>query len=249
MQTIGVYIITKNEEHNIRECLESVKWADEIVLIDDNSTDETVEIAREYRCQIIQSQWRGYGLQKQFALEHLATEWALNIDGDERVSKNLATEILYTINRGPLTIGGYELPFEFYFLGQRMRFGGCGSEKHLRLFRRKKGKYDKTTIHETLVVEGEIGLLKNPVIHHSYWDEAEYFKKFEEYTTLAAQEMHKAGKKAHWYKFLSFPWELFRRIIIYGAFLDGLAGLKYAWYSSLYVLVKYKKLLKLQKQY
>ncbi len=94
MQTIGVYIITKNEEHNIRECLESAKWADEIVLVDDNSTDKTVEIAREYRCQIIQSQWRGYGLQKQYALEHLAAEWALNIDGDERVSKNLATEIL-----------------------------------------------------------------------------------------------------------------------------------------------------------
>ncbi len=247
MQTIGVYLITKNEEHNIRECLESVKWADEIVLVDDNSTDKTVEIAREYHCKIVPSHWRGYGKQKQFALEHLRTEWALNIDADEQVSPKLATEILYEINRGPLTIDGYEIPFEFFFLGQRMRFGGCGSEKHLRLFRRKKGKYDKTAIHETLAVEGAIGLLKNPVIHHSYQDETEYFQKFEEYTTLAAQEMHKAGKKAHWYKFLGFPWELFRRIILYGAFLDGVAGLKYAWYSSLYVLVKYKKLLKISR--
>ncbi len=246
MQTIGVYIITKNEEHNIRTCLESVKWADEIVLVDDYSTDKTVEIAREYKCRIIQSHWRGYGKQKQFALERLSTEWALNIDGDEQVSSKLATEILYEINRGLLTIDGYEIPFEFYFLEHRMRFGGCGSEKHLRLFRRKKGKYDKTTIHETLAVDGKIGLLKNPVIHHSYRDQDEYFQKFEEYTTLAAQEMHQAGKKARWYKFLSFPWELFRRVILYGGFLDGLAGLKYAWYSSLYVLVKYKKLSKIQ---
>lgn len=248
MQTIGVYIITKNEEHNIRKCLESVKWADEIVLVDDHSTDQTVEIAREYGCQIIPSHWRGYGQQKQFALEHLATEWAMNIDADERVSPKLSIEIVDVISRGSLTAHGYEIPFEFYFLGHWMRFGGCGNEKHLRLFRREKGKYDKTTIHETLAVSGKIDLLENPILHYSYQDEAEYFKKFEEYTTLAAQEMHRQGKKAHWYKFLSFPWELFRRLILHLGFLDGVAGIKYTWYSSLYVLVKYKKLLKLQKQ-
>lgn len=242
MLTIGVYIITKNEEENIRQCLESVKQADEIVLVDDFSSDKTLEIAREYNCKIFQTQWQGYGKQKQFALEKLTTDWALNIDADEQVSVELANEMHYIVERGPLTVNGYEIPFTFYFLNHRLRYGGCGTEKHLRLFRRIKGRYDKTVIHETLSVEGKKGLLRNPIIHHSYKDEDEYFRKFEEYTTLAAEEMYQRGEKASWYKFLSFPWEFFRRVVLYGAFLDGRAGWKYAWYSSLYALEKYKKL-------
>ena len=240
-----MYIITKNEEDNIRECLESVKWAEEIVLVDDFSKDRTLEIAKEYNCKITQAEWQGYGKQKQFALEKLTTDWALNIDADERVTIELATEIRYTTARGKLGVNAYEIPFVFYFLGHRMRFGGCGGEKHLRLFRRKKAKYDKTKIHETLSIEGDTGLLKNPIIHHSYRDMKDYLEKFEQYTTLAAEAMREDGKKPNVFNYLSFPWEFFRRYILCLGFLDRVAGLRYAWYSSLYVLVKYKKLARL----
>lgn len=247
MPTIGVYIITKNEEHDIRPCLESVKWADEIVLVDDFSTDKTLAIAREFKCKILQTEWRGYGKQKQFALEQLTTDWVLNIDADERVTPELAEEIQSKVKNQKSKISGYEIPFVFYFLGHRMRFGGCGGEKHVRLFQRDKGRYDKTVIHETLAVEGAIGLLKKPIVHYSYRDKEEYFKKFEEYTTLAAAEMYRQGKTARWYTFLKFTWELSRRVVLYGAFLDGAAGVRYAWYSSLYVLAKYKKLGKMKR--
>ncbi len=242
MQTIGVYIITKNEEENIGACLESVKWAEEIVLVDDFSSDRTIAIAKEYNCQIIQSEWRGYGKQKQFALENLHTDWALNIDADERVTTELATEIRYVTERGKLGVNGYEIPFIFYFLKHRMRYGGCGGEKHLRLFRRNQAKYDQTKVHENMSVDGEIGLLKNPIIHHSYKNMEDYLNKFEIYTSLAADLMYERGKRPNILNFLAFPWEFFRRYILFLGFLDGQAGLIYAWNSSLYVLVKYKKL-------
>ncbi|MFH1239386.1 MAG: glycosyltransferase family 2 protein, partial [bacterium] len=183
MTNISACIITKNEENDIRDCLESITWADEIILVDDGSTDKTLEIARQFTDKIYQQAWLGYGKQKQLAVDKASGEWILSIDADERVTPELAEEIQLIAHSSSatsasadkqLTVNGYEIPFRFYFLNHLMRFGGCGREKHLRLFKKAKGRFDEQAIHEGIMVEGEISQLKNYMLHFSYQDKEEY---------------------------------------------------------------------------
>ncbi|MFH1239262.1 MAG: glycosyltransferase family 2 protein [bacterium] len=255
MTNISACIITKNEENDIRDCLESVTWADEIIVVDDGSTDKTLEIARQFTDKIYQQSWLGYGRQKQSTVDKASGEWILSIDADERVTPELAKEIQLIAHSSSvtsasadkqLTVNGYEIPFRFYFLNHLMRFGGCGGEKHLRLFKKAKGSFSKAAIHEGIEIKGNIGKLKNHMLHFSYQDKEEYFKKLDIYTTLDAEKRFKAGKKAGWKHTTLLPgWEFLVKFIFKLGFLDGVYGFYWALYSSQYVYAKYAKLSRL----
>ncbi len=244
MIKISTIIITKNEEDNIRNCLETVKWADEIIVVDDFSHDKTLDIVREYTGRIYRQEWLGYGRQKQFAVDKATGEWILSIDADERVTSELKSEILDAVKAEEFC--GFYIPFKFFFLGHLMRFGGCGREKHLRLFRKDKGRFDEEAVHEGINVDGELGKLKNYILHFSYKDKEDYFKKFREYTSLDAEKRFNLGKKAGWGHIILLPcWEFISRFIFKLGFLDGVYGLQWALYSAQYVYVKYLKLIRL----
>lgn len=246
MDNISVIIITYNEEENIRECLEGVKWADEIIIVDSFSTDKTLQICKEYTDKVFQRRWEGFGFQKQFALEQATLDWVLSIDADERVSGELKEEILS--NKNTLDKDGYYIPFKFYWLGKQLRFGRCGKERHIRLFRRQKAKF-QGFIHEKLLIDGEIGYLKNPIIHVSYKNIADYFNKFNLYSTMVANQRFKEGKKIPFvFQIFASIWDFFNRYIFKLGFLDGIPGFLWASFSSFHRLVKYAKLWEIEKE-
>lgn len=246
MTNVSVIVITHNEEENIRGCLESVKWADEIIVMDSFSTDRTLEIGKEYTDKVFQRAWEGFGSQKQFALEQAVLEWVLSIDADERVSGELKEEILSNQNR--LDKEGYSIPFRFYWLGRRLRFGGCGRERHIRFFRRQKAKFEGL-LHEKIVIDGEIGTLKNSIIHVSYKNIEDYFDKFNLYSTLAAnQKTRQKGKIPFVLQIFASLWDFLNRYIFKLGFLDGMPGFLWASFSSFHRMVKYAKLWEKKKE-
>jgi glycosyltransferase involved in cell wall biosynthesis len=238
-------IITYNEAENIRQCLEGVHWADEIIIVDSFSTDKTLEICKEFTDKIVQRKWEGFGFQKQFALEQTSSDWVLSIDADERVSGELREEILSKKNG--LDKDGYFIPFKFYWLGTQLRFGGCGKERHVRLFRREKAKFEGV-IHEKLLIDGEIGHLEHPIIHVSYQNIEDYFSKFNLYSTMVANQRFKEGRRIPFVlQIFASGWDFIRRYVLELGFFDGIPGFLWASFSAFHRLVKYAKLWEIEK--
>lgn len=247
MADISVILITKNEEHEIKACLDSIKWVGEIILVDGFSEDATVSIARKYTDKIYQRKWDGYGSQKQYALEKATGEWILSIDADERVTPELKTEILEFIKSPKQDIAGFNVPYKFYFFGHLMRYGGCSREKHLRFFRRSGSRFTQDSVHEGVHVQGKIDTFKNHIIHNSYKDIDEYFEKFNLYTSLDAEKKFARGMRTSVWRFFICKWVFLNRYIFKLGFMDGVYGLLWALFSSFYALVKYAKLWERQK--
>jgi glycosyltransferase involved in cell wall biosynthesis len=240
---LSVIIITKNEERDLPACLESVKGvADEIVLVDNHSTDRTLDIARGFGARVFDHEWRGYGPQKQFALEQATGDWALNLDADERLTPASADEI-HSLKGGNIDANGFWLPFHVYFNGKRLRFGGCFSERHIRLFRRDKARYGASAVHEGIAVEEPLGRLRGAVRHESYRNFSEYLAKCNEYTEILARKKHERGARFRWWHHLRLPWEFMARYVFKGGFLDGNAGLTYAALSAYYAWLKHARLM------
>lgn len=163
--TLGLAVITKNEERNIERCLRSVSFATEVVVVDSLSTDETVAIARRLGARVIERAWPGYAKQKQFALEQLTTDWILCLDADEWLEAECANEIRELLNLRP-SVNAFRIPRFHFFFGRVLRFGK-GVDHPLRLLRRGKGHYSSRAIHEEILVDGEVGCLQFGMIHHS----------------------------------------------------------------------------------
>ena len=240
--SISLFIIAHNEEHRIGACIESARGlVCEIIVIDDFSTDATVRVAQELGAHVFQRKFDGFTNQKNFALSKVTSQWALNLDADERLSPALKEEISRAVKNEK--ISGYELPFCNYFLGKKMRFSGLNKEKHLRLVRTQQAQYVGGLVHEGLEISGPVALLKNPVNHFSYDTIEAYFTKFNSYTSLAAAQMHQNGKRFHLLGVLArMPFEFLKRYVLKLGFLDGVRGLLWASFSTYYVFVKYMKL-------
>jgi ADP-heptose:LPS heptosyltransferase len=229
---LSAFIITKNEAADIAGCLQSLRGlAQDIVVVDSGSTDDTVAICQRLGARVFNRPFDGFGAQKQFALDQTTGDWAFSIDADEQVSPGLAEEIRAVMQSSPRE-NGFEVRRNFYFLGKRLRYGGVGSDWVLRLFRRDKGRFRAVRVHEGVEVSGAVGRLRNPLEHYSYPTLGEYLDKREHYTTLAAEEFQKRGKRFSWMDSLRPVWELFVRVVIKGAWLDGRAGLQYAKLSA-----------------
>lgn len=245
---ISLFIITKNEEAKIAKCISSAKeLVSEVIVVDAFSTDRTVEIAKEAGAQVYQRAFDGFTNQKNFALAKVSTPWALNLDADEILSPQLRQEIKQTL--AGTTHAGFDIPFFNYFLGKQMKHSGLNKEYHLRLVRKEGARYEGGLVHEGLKVNGTIGRLKAPICHYSYDSIEAYFNKFNKYTTLAASQMQKNGRKFNLlFVLVTIPFEFIKRYILKAGILDGMRGFLWASFSSFYVFVKYMKLWALQRK-
>lgn len=182
---ISVIIITGNEKNNIRDCLESVKWADEIIVVDSESTDGTVEIAKEFTENVFIKRWEGFSKQKLFAMQQAGNEWVLSLDADERVKPRLAEEIL---SKDLSHADGFYIRRENYFMGKLITGCGWGNDYQLRLFRKSKTKLTDNLVHEGFVVSGKRAKLENEIIHFTYNNLHHALEKINDYTDLEAAE-------------------------------------------------------------
>ena len=240
-------VITYNEEADLPGCLDSVQGLDaELVVVDNRSSDRTLEIARSRGAKTFTRDFDGYAPQKQFALEQATRRWVLSIDCDERVSPELAREIRDVVEHGRPE-AGFEIPFEIHYLGRKLRFGGMGREKHLRLFLREKSRFVGGKIHEGTEVTGAVGRLSGKIEHYPYRDLDEHRAKIERYTTLMAERRIEEGSRATLLHFIVPVWEFLVRYVFRLGFLDGRPGLIYACMAAHYTRLKYSKMLERQR--
>lgn len=247
--SLSAILIAKDEEQDLPGCLESLKGlADEVVVVvDEATTDRTEAIARAAGAKTFRRRFDDYARQRQASLDAATKDWCLWLDADERVTPELADEIRAAL-KAPSDAAGYYLPFEVSFLGKTLRWGGLGSEKHLRLFRRAASHFTGGALHEGIEVGGAVGRLSGKVTHIPYRDLNDYYSKLERYTDLAAQKRFAAGKRATIFHQLIFPWELFARVVLKLGFLDGGPGLTWAWLAAFHSRLKYAKLGRLQQE-
>jgi glycosyltransferase involved in cell wall biosynthesis len=238
---ISAVIITRNEESNIRDCLASVSWAREIVVVDAESTDRTREIALEFTTLVHEKKWEGYAEAKAFAISRANSEWVLSLDADERVSEQLRNEIQALSEGGEYQ--GYLVPIRPLFLGRWIRHCGWYPGYKLRLFKKARAGMTPRRLHEGIRVEGATRKLESPLLHLAYPTVHSYFRKFTAYTDLAAQELHDEGRRARLPDLVLRPLFSFVKMYLFKrGFLDGLEGFILCVFSSFYVFVKYVKL-------
>ncbi len=241
---ISCVIITFNEEENIRRALNSVKWCDEIVVVDSDSTDKTIEICEEYNCRIHKKEFNGYGEQKRYVVSLAGNDWILSIDADEVVSDELCNEIKNIFNDDEIKIDGFFIPRSLIFLGKHFKHGRESKEYYLRLFDKKCGNFSSDKVHERVKLNGNTQKLNGTLHHYSYTNIEQYFNKFNSYTSNAAQVLFDEGNKGRNVVsiVLSFPVYFFKNYFIYRNFLNGTQGFLWALFSSWYPVVKYAKL-------
>jgi glycosyltransferase involved in cell wall biosynthesis len=244
---LSVAIITHNEENTIEEALKSVQWADEIVVLDSFSTDSTVEKCREYTSKVHTSEWLGFSEQKNRAVSLTSQPWVLVLDADERVTEDLRNEIISLFRESSLK-DGYYVPRKNHFGKKWIRHGGWWPDYTLRLFRREKGGFEKREVHESVKVNGTTGHLKNPLIHYTYRDIDDYLLRMQTYSTLAAKELLRQGRRAGLLDVIFRPPATFLRMLFLQlGILDGIYGILLAWLYAVYTYKKYLKLMKMQK--
>ncbi len=243
MATLSVITLAHNEERNIVDCLTSVRWADELLVVDSGSIDKTVELARNFTSKIFTITWEGYGEAKNFALRQAGCDWILWLDADERVTDELAAEIKAVITSNSAGCDAYSVPRRAFFLGKWIRHCGWYPGRVTRLFRRSKGKFSEHRVHEQLLIDGTLGEMQHDILHYTDPSLDHYFTKFNRYTTLAAEEMKSTGRPFSVYDLLVRPpFLFFKMYILRLGFLDGIQGFILCVVSSAYVFTKYAKL-------
>ncbi len=239
---LSVVLIVHNEEAHLEACLASIREiADEIVVLDDGSTDATVSIAKQSGARVAMRPFDDFGRQKQAALEMATGSWILSIDADERITPALAGEIAQVIRR-ERPADGYWLRRTMIYLGRRLRFGGAGSEWVLRLARRERARFAPLAVHEHLIVDGRTERLSGALDHIKYRSLREHVDTINRYTELAARRKGEAGRRFSVTHVLRIPWELFSRLVLRLGILDGRAGVIHATMAAFYAFVQYAKL-------
>ena len=247
--SISAILIAKDEERDLPGCLESLKGlaTEIVVVVSDDTTDKTEEIARAAGAKVIRRKFDDYAGQRQASLEAATGEWCLWIDPDERATLELSTQIKSALP-GSHSFDQYDIPFEIVFLGRTMRWGGLGSESHVRLFRRANARFVGGGLHEGIQVDGPEGRLDGSIVHEPYKTISEYLEKLDRYTTLAAEKRFAAGVRFSVWRHLILPWEFFARAVLKLGFLDGYPGLVWAGLSAYHSWLKYVKLGELQRE-
>jgi glycosyltransferase involved in cell wall biosynthesis len=243
MARLTVITITLNEERNIADCLASVRWADEILVVDSGSTDRTVELARAFTDNVMVVPWEGYGAARNRAILQANGDWVLWLDADERVTPELATEIQEILRNDPGEVDGYAIARRAYFLGRWIRHSGWYPGYVVRLFRKGKARFSESRVHEQLQMSGEVATARHDLLHYTDPELQHYLEKFNRYTTLAAEDMLAAGRRFSVLDLLVRPPFQFAKMYLFRrGFLDGLHGFILAVLSSAYVFTKYAKL-------
>jgi glycosyltransferase involved in cell wall biosynthesis len=241
VKRLSVTIIAWNEEERLRACLESVEWADEIVVVDAESTDKTVSLAREFTEKVWIRPWPGFAAQKNFALDQVTGDWMLSLDADERVTPALSERIRDILNAdGPAD--GYRIPRRNLFWGAWVRHGGLYPDHQLRLFRSGVGRFVEDAVHESVRVEGRVETLGEPLLHESYRDLEDFVRRSNRYSTLAAHDWLRDGRRVGVAGLILKPLGRFVSMyIIQRGFLDGWRGLVLAVLYAEYVFLRTAK--------
>lgn len=242
MPSLSVILITKNEAANIRACLELVSWADEIIVVDSGSSDDTVAICHEFTPHVfVKTDWQGFGIQKNRALAHASKDWVLSLDADERVTPELRTQLINAMTEG--RHGGFYLPRLSQFCGKFIRHSGWYPDYVLRLFKRGTARFSDDLVHESVQLQGRTGKLTSPLLHYSYLTRDDVERKVEHYSDSAAQQMLRAGRHTTG---LDAPlrggWAFLRTYCLRLGFLDGRAGWEIARMNARTTYWKYRKL-------
>ncbi len=231
MEKISTVIITYNEEKNIKDCLESVKWTDEIIVVDSYSTDNTIKICKKFgkKVKIFKRKWDSYSNQKNFGIKKTKYNWILSIDADERITPALKEEIKKVLARNQ-KCNGYKIPRKNFYFGKWIKWGGNYPDYQLRLFNKKYGEFKNVPVHEGVIVNGKVCALKNPMLHFSYKSIDDYFKRLIKYTELEKEILISKKVKINIFTILYYiiflPFKKFvSRFIFKLGFLDGLDGL------------------------
>jgi glycosyltransferase involved in cell wall biosynthesis len=241
---VSAVVVCFNEEDNIGPCLESVKWCDEIIVVDSFSTDRTIEISSRYTDRIIQHPWKGYRDQQSFAISQAKREW---LDADERISSELRNEIERVLASAEAQIAGFAVPRLVHYLGKWWRRGGWYPDYKTRLFRRARVRCDGLDPHPRFVVDGPVCRLKNPLYHVSYRDISDHINRINDLTTISSRELKRHGRRWHWGDSLFRPPIRFFRFYIWKrGFLEGFPGVFIAVTAAYYVFLKYAKIRELE---
>ncbi len=248
MPPVTAIVITKNEADAIADALKSLSWADEIIVVDAESKDHTVAIARQFTERVYVRAWKGYIDQKNHAAGLATHDWIFSLDADERVTDELSTEICALLQSEP-PVRAYRMPRVSFYLGRWMRTTDMYPDYQLRLYDRRHATWDGLHVHESVKVDtGLVGYLKSELQHYPYKDLSEHLIRMDRYTTLAARQMFEKGKRATRLELLFHPPIAFvRNYILKGGFRDGKAGLIISLVNSYYVMLKFAKLWELQR--
>lgn len=237
---LSVVIIAKNSASVFEACLASVAFADEILVVDSGSTDETLTIAKRFGARIVHREWAGYGAQKQFAVEHATHDWVFCIDTDERVSEELGLNILSEMFAPKYK--AYQMPRCNRFMGRWLRHGEGYPDHNLRLFHRAHARWSDDTVHEHVLASGDIGCLRGDLQHESEATLAQYLEKQNRYTTLQADNLVQLDRSKLVFKMLSSPIVRFIKFyFLRRGFLDGVPGLVHITIGCINSFMKYAK--------
>jgi len=246
---LSAVILTKNEEKNIADCIKCLDFCDEIIIVDDNSSDETPKLARELGATIYKRKLRkNFAAQRNYGLEKARGEWILFIDADERVSDKLKNEIMQTINNSSIDYSGFYFKRMDYMWGKKLKHGETGNIRLLRLARRNAGSWQRL-VHEVWKIDGRTGEFKNPLVHYPHPTLSEFIKSVDMMSTLHAKANLKEGKKSSLSKILIWPLGHFVYNFIFRlGFLDGLQGFMVALIMSFHSYLAWSKLWFLQRE-
>lgn len=245
---ISAVVLTKNEADHIVECLASLAWADDQIVLDSYSDDDTVALAQQTSARVFQRRFRDYADQRNAALDLVTTDWVFFVDADERVTSELVAEVRQATTHRPEV--GWWVPRHNFIFGHRMRGTGWYPDYQLRLFRRDRGWYNPSRrVHEVVILDGPAGYLENPMIHYNYDSFREFRQRQAKYTDYDAAIMYAAGQRARPHNFVLQPLREFRRRFWSEAgYRDRFYGALLSFLMAYYEFVKYRKLWRLQRQ-
>lgn len=245
---LSVVIIAKNEAERIEACLLSIAWADEIIVVDSGSADATCDIARRYTDKVHSIPWRGFGPQKQAAVDLATHDWILNVDCDERVSPELAEEIRRILSQASLN-SAYSVPRRTFLGVKEIKHCGWYPDRTIRLFDRNKSRHSDSLVHERVITDGVIGACSGHLLHFSFAGLSPLLTKLNHYSDLSARQMFEQGRRCSLFDLTVRPlFALFKTYLIKAGILDGTEGLVISVTTAMLTFAKYTKLRELHKQ-
>jgi glycosyltransferase involved in cell wall biosynthesis len=240
--SVSVYVLTYNNRRTIEQCLKSLSWAEELVVVDSFSTDGTYEICQRYTDKTYQRKWTGHRDQYQYAVNQTTRDWIMFVDADEEIPTELAEEIRKVLDKGTKDIDGFLVYRRTYYLGRWIRFGGWYPDCEVRLYRRDKGRWEGG-LHAKVVVDERVGSLKNQYLHYTYRDISDQIQTIDKYSQIAAEDMFMSGEKFSFFKLLFHPpFRFIKEYLFKSGFRDGLPGFIIIVSTMFYVFIKYAKL-------
>lgn len=249
MQKITAIIPTFNEEHNIAAAIDSVIWADEIIVVDSFSSDKTVEIAKEKGVRILQREYGNSASQKNWTIPQASHEWIFLLDADERVDESLKNEVVSILSLNKAPFQAYWIKRRNFFMDKEVRFSGWQGDKVIRLFMRDNCRYEEKSVHAEVVCDGNVGVLKKKLIHYTFKDIHHYLEKWDRYTTWSARDRAQKGEVPGFYHFVVKPcFRFFHDYILKGGILDGRTGFIISSLSSMSVFMRYLKVKQYHKE-